>query len=149
MANMSLTRWEPFREMATLRNAMDRLFEESFPRSFRWFEGMGVGVPMDVYEEEGKYVVEVALPGVRPDDVDVSLRNNTLTVTGKIVAPEGKGRTYLLQERGTGEFTRTVSLPAEIDADKVQATFEHGVLHLDLPKTPAYQPKRISIKTTS
>ena len=146
---MALTRWQPFQEMAALRNAMDRLFEESFGRPLRLAETVGVFLPLDLYEEADKYVVEVSLPGVRPEDVEISLRGNALTISGKLPAgEEAKGRTYLLRERASGEFTRTITLPVEVDSDKVEAVSENGVLRLSLPKAPSYQPKRIAIKAS-
>ncbi len=105
---------------------------------------------MDVYEEGNNYVVDATLPGVKPEDVDISLQGSTLTIRGSVANPRQKeGRNYLLREISSGEFTRTITLPAELDANNVDATFSHGVLHLTLPKAPAYQSKRIQIKSGS
>jgi HSP20 family protein len=153
---MGLNRWQPFGEMQSLRNWMDRMFEDSFSHPFRAFDqswGMG-GLPLDVYEESDKYVVEAALPGVRPEDVDVQVQGNTVTISGRIEQsqPEQQGqgqqggRSYLVRERMGGQFSRSVTLPVEIDTEKCEAKFEHGVLRLTLPKTAAHQPKRIQIQ---
>ena len=152
---MSISRWQPFGEMQALRSLMDRMFEDSFTRPVRSFDvlsGMG-GLPIDVYEEADRYVLEAALPGVRPEDVDVQVQGNTVTIAGRI-QPRGReqsqgqpdDRSYLVHERAGGQFGRTVTLPLEVDAEKCEARFEHGVLFLTLPKTAAHQPKRIQIQ---
>jgi HSP20 family protein len=151
---MSITRWQPFGEMQAMRNFMDRMFDDSFARPFRVLEslpGTG-GLPIDVYEEAGKYVVEATLPGVRPEDVDVQVQGNTVTIGGRIQQP-GQGqqpeRSYLVRERMGGQFSRSLTLPVEIDTEKCEARFEHGILYLTLPKTAAHQPKRIQIQGSS
>ena len=151
MATNAITRWNPNRELASLRDVVDRLFDDSFFRPFRLLDGwtsFGSGPSMDIYEEGDNYVLDAALPGVKPEDVEISLQGNTLTVKGKMPEEQAQeGRNYLVREIVGGEFVRTVTLPVEVDADKVNATFEHGMLHLVLPKAPAYQAKRIQIKT--
>ncbi len=151
MASTALTRWNPAREISTMRDVVDRLFDDSFFRPFRLFDGwtgLGSGFAMDLYEEGDNYVLEAALPGVRPGDVDISLQGNMLTIKGKVSEADGKeGRDYLVRELGSGEFIRTLTLPAEVNADQVNATFEHGMLRLVLPKTPAFKAKRIKIRS--
>ena len=146
---MGMTRWQSFGEMAHFRNMMDRLFDESFSRPFRFFDSPVGGLPLDVYEESDKYVVEAGLPGVKAGDVDVQLQGNTLTINGRISQThEQQGdRNYLVRERLGGQFTRSVTLPVEVDTEKCEASFENGVLRLVLPKTPAHQPKRIQIRS--
>lgn len=147
MANTGLSPWRQARPATTFRDVVDRMFDESFFGPSWLSSGIGTGFTMDVYEEGNNYVVDATLPGVKPEDVDISLQGNTLTIRGSVANPGQKeGRHYLLQEITGGEFTRTISLPAEIDANNVDATFNHGVLHLILPKAPAYQSKRIQIK---
>lgn len=143
---MAITRWEPFREVATLRNAMDRLFDDRFFQPLRSFEGLNFGVPMDVYEEADKYVVEATLPGLRAEDVDISLQGTTLTISGEIPYVETDNRNYLLRERMGGRFSRSITLPVEVQSDSVEAVFHDGVLHLTLPKSPAHQPKKIAVR---
>ena len=152
MATTALTRWNPVREISTLRDAVDRLFDDSFFRPFRLFDGFGTGygtgLAMDIYDDGDNYVLDAAMPGVRPEDVDISLQHNTITIKGRLPEAEGReDRNYLLRELSGGEFVRTVTLPVEVNADKVSATFEHGMLHLVLPKAPAYQAKRIQVKS--
>ncbi len=146
---MELTRWDPFREVADLTRVMDRLFEDRPFPTFRWSEWTCtpiVGLPLDVYEEPDKYVVEASLPGVKPEDVEVSVQNNTLTIAGTFNQGAPNGRRYLLRERSRGKFARALTLPAEIEADKVEARFADGVLHLTLPKAPQYQARKIAVK---
>ena len=143
---MAIERWSPFREMTSLREAMDRLFEEAFvsPRRLlereRWLGA-------DVYEQNDNYIMEVPLPGAKPENVNISVSGNTVTIEGEIPCPsvEKEGPTYLIHERPCGKFHRTVTLPTEIDADKAQATFEYGVLRLTMPKTEAARAKRIKV----
>ena len=143
---MALTRWEPMRDIASLRDVMDRLFDERLFRPYRWSDGLNLGIALDVYEEADKYVVEAVLPGLKAEDVDVSVQGNTLTISGELPAFGGEGRNYLLRERASGKFTRTLTLPVEIEADKVEAAFHDGILDLTLPKAPQYKPKKNVIK---
>lgn len=146
---MALMRWDPFREMTELTRAMDRLFDNTFVGPFRWSNWTQeaiIGVPVDVYEEADKYVLEASLPGLKAKDVDVSVQGSTVTISGQLPPVQQEGRNYLLRERLGGRFTRTITLPVEIDADKVEARFHDGVLHLSLTKAAQFQPKKIAIK---
>ncbi|HWP29902.1 MAG TPA: Hsp20/alpha crystallin family protein [Chloroflexota bacterium] len=141
---MVLSRWDPVSEMTSLREAVNRLLEESVVRPGTLLGGR-TGALLDVYEENDHYVVEVALPGVRPADVEVTVLGNTVTIRGEWPArPEG--RRYLHAERGTGRFERTVTLPNDVDADKAQAHAENGVLRLTLPKVAVARPRRIALQ---
>ena len=127
---MSLIRWEPFGEMVTLRDAMDRLFEESVVgMPMRRREGPAV-LALDVYETEDDLKVEASLPGFKPDDVDISVVGNTLVIKADSAQEEEseKGR-YHYRERRYGSYRRTVSLPADVDGGRAEATFEDGVLN--------------------
>jgi len=147
-----LIRWDPFREMVSLRDAMNRLFEESFVRPFGgWLAlpGEMQTLALDVYETDDNLVVEAALPGIKPEDVDISVVGNTLSIKAETKheeKKEEKGK-YHYQERRYGAFQRTVSLPVEVHADKAEAVFENGVLKLTLPKAEEAKPKRITVKT--
>jgi HSP20 family protein len=139
---MAMTRWDPFAGTLPLREAMNRLFEESFIRpDGAWLAG---SVPLDVYAEGDNYVLEVAVPGLVPESIDATVLGSQVTIRGEYpTSPEG--RQYLLRERGSGRFERTVTLGAELDADKVEARYEHGVLRLVIPKAESAKPKRIAI----
>lgn len=143
---MAVNRWEPFGETTSLRDAMNRLFEDSVIRPTAAMGNRGAAALLDVYEDGETYVVEIALPGVPPDNVEITVLGNVVTVRGEWPArPEG--RNYLHAERGGGRFERSISLPTELDASKAEAHAEHGVLRLALPKAEAARPKRIQLKT--
>ena len=147
-----LTRWDPFREMISLREAMDRLFEESFirPRA-RFAEYAGDGgqrylyLPVDVYTTEDEVVVHAMLPGVSPEDVDISFEGNTLTISGEIPAP-AQDVNWIVQETAYGPFRRTITLNIPVNTDKAEAVFENGWLTLHLPKAEEVKPKHIKVK---
>jgi HSP20 family protein len=138
-----MTRFEPFGEMLPLREAVNRLFEDSLVRPAA-VAPRGAAVPMDVYTDGDDYVLELAVPGVDPNAVDISVLGNQVTLSGEFAkAPEG--RQYLHRERGVGRFERTITLPTELDAGKATAHYEHGVLRLTLPKAETAKPRRISL----
>ncbi len=152
-----ISRYDPFREAMSLRRAIDQLFEQSFVHP-RWFGERAEGfAPMDVYETDQGYEVRVALPGVRPEDIDLTVHQNTLAVKGHYESrtPEDRERTdgaqggrqgnWLMREISSGSFERTITFPRPVDVDKVQTKFEHGVLTITLPITEASRPRRISI----
>ncbi len=143
---MTIDRWDPFREMLTLRDAMDRLFQESYTRLGRG-PGMGAGsLPIDLAEEEDRYVLRASLPGVRPEDVHITVQGNTVTIRAESQAEqERKGQNWLVRERQSGVFQRTLSLPTDINANEAEANFEHGELVLTLPKAESVRPRRIQV----
>lgn len=143
---MSVDRWDPFREVVTLRDAMNSLLQESFVRPGGGIAAGLAAAPLDVSETEGEFVVKASLPGVRPDDVQITVHGDTVTLRGEAKAEEDKaGQTWHLRERRTGTFTRSIALSTPIDADRAVAHFEHGVLTLTLPKSAAGQPKQIKV----
>lgn len=143
---MSISRWEPFKEMMTLRQAMDRLFEESFVRPLHGFEGTGVYLPLDIYTTKDAVIIRASVPGVNPDDVEVTIEGSTVTIRGETKAPQEEG-TFLLQERRYGPFSRVIDVAMPIQADKAEASFENGVLTLTIPKAEEIKPKVIKVKS--
>lgn len=137
----------PFGEMMTLRQAMDRLFDDDY-RPFRWLSGGpdGPALPLDVTTDADSLTIEAALPGIKPEDVDITVENGTVTISGKTArersAEEGA---YVLQEIRRGNFSRSVSLPTGLEPDKARATFEHGILRLEIPKAEQVKPRQIRI----
>jgi len=128
---------------------MDRLFEVSFIRPSRALEGVGevAGTALDIYESPNEVVVKAALPGVKPDDVNIDITGDTLTIKGESKAEqEVKREDYLYQERRYGAFSRTVILPIGLKSDKAEATMEDGVLTLTIPKAEEVKPKAIKVK---
>ena len=144
----SLIRWEPFEELISLREAMDRLFEESFVRPWSLWPSLWEGtVPVDMYETEDSVVVTAAVPGVKPEDIDITVTGDTLTIKGEVKAEkELEKANYICRERRYGTFSRSVSLPAGLETDKAEATFENGILRLTIPKAEHAKPKTIKVK---
>lgn len=146
---MTMQRWEPFREVMTLRNAMDRLFEDSFVRPARvWADMDGNNIlPVDVYQTKEDVVVKASLPGFKPEEVDISITGDTLTIKGEHKEEEEtKDEDYLVKECRWGTFSRTMTLPVEIQSEKAEAIFENGVLKLTLPKAEEVKPKQIKVQ---
>lgn len=143
-----LVRWEPFRELISLREAMDRLFEESFVRPFGWLATTGAEtLAIDMYETDNDIVVKAAIPGVKPEDIDVTISGDVLTIKGEVKEEkEVKEESYIRKERRYGTFCRSVTLPIEVDVDKAKAEYENGILTLTLPKAEAAKPKVIKVK---
>jgi len=143
-----LARWNPAREMVSLREAMDRLFEDSFlqPGWFGAAESPANVLPLDIYETGDHVVVKAAVPGVKPEDIEVTITGDVLTIKGETKVEEKveKGN-YLRQERRYGSFCRQVALPGGVKSDGVQATFENGVLSLELPKAEAVKTKTVKV----
>jgi HSP20 family protein len=147
MAN--LTRFDPFSEMVTLRQAMDRLFEDSFvsPLTLRGVNGETAGPALDVHETGDEIVVSAALPGLKPDDVDITITGQTLSIRGEFKADEKVQRDqYLYRERRYGSFHRQLQLPVRVQGDAATATFEDGVLTLSIPKAEEVKPRQIQVK---
>jgi len=140
-----LRRWDPFREMAELRATMDRLLNEASnisasPADTIWM------LPLDVIETEEAFIVKASIPGVNPDDIDISLTDNVLTIKAEIKADEEiENAIYHLQERSYGVYSRSITLPTAVDADKVEAVYENGVLKLHIPKAEEVKPRKITV----
>lgn len=145
---MAMIRWQPFREMMSLRNAMDRLFEESFVRPSRLWPELGEGeLPLDMYQTANDVVVKAALPGLKAEEVDISITGDTLTIKGEHKEEqEVKQENYLCKERRYGAFSRSVQIPVQVKSDKAEAIFENGVLTLTLPKAEEVKPRQIKVK---
>ena len=143
----NLIRWEPAREMMTLREAMDRLFDDAFTRPLS-MAGNGWAVPaVDMYQTDNEVVVKAALPGMKADDVQLNVTGEVLTIKGEIKQKdELKEKAYHLREQRWGSFERSVILPTDVVADKAKADFENGILTITLPKAEEAKPKSISIK---
>ncbi len=143
----NLVPWEPFREMMSLREAMNQLFEQSVLRPGSYTsEGAGLGAPVDVYETDNNVVLKAAVPGMKPEDLDVTITGEVLTIKGELKPEESSGkRNYIRQERQYGAFCRQLTLPTAIDANRVTATFENGILTLEMPKREEVKPKSVKI----
>lgn len=146
----SIVRFEPFRDFVSLRDAMDRLFEDSFisPRSGFLAPLTGGNLPLDIYETDQDVVVKASMPGVKSEDVEVSVVGDTLTIKGETKSEsEVEDGCYYCHERRQASFQRTVTLPSVTVPDKAEAKMENGVLTLTLPKAEEVKPKSIKVKT--
>ena len=144
-----IVRWEPFRELVSLREAMDRLFEESFVRPGGGrLAPAGMEIPaVDMYQTDDAVVVKSAIPGIKPEDIDISITGDTLTIKGETRAEEEVNEeNYIRRERRYGSFCRSLALPLPVVTEKAEAEFENGVLTLTLPKAEEVKPKAIKIK---
>lgn len=142
---MAMEPWNPWREMMNMRDVMDRMFQDTLVRAGSGFLGRG-SIPLDIQETDNGYEVEAALPGVRPEDVQVTVQDDTLTIRGEVKGQEERsGQNWITRERRSGSFYRSVTLPAAVDVDHATASFEHGVLRLKLPRSAQAGPKQIRI----
>ena len=146
---LAIERWQPFSELMSLRQAMDRLFEDSYVRPTRLLSLTGeiIAPALDVYQTTDELVVKATLPEVKPGDVEIEITGDTLTIKGESKAKqEVKKEDYLYQERRYGSFSRSIVLPGGIKTDKAEATMEDGVLSLSIPKAEEVKPKAIKVK---
>jgi HSP20 family protein len=143
-----LIRWEPVRELSNVQDMMDRMFDDGFVRPFSQALWDTASVPtMDLYQTENDIVVKMGLPGVKPDDIQISVTNGVLCIRGEVKEEEEKKeKTYHLRERRYGSFSRSVTLPSNVDVEKSDADFENGILTLTLPKAEEAKSKTITVK---
>lgn len=137
----------PMRDFVSLREALDKLFEDSFIKP-PMLNGGGTAFPIDLYETPEAYVLKGSLPGVKPEDLSIDATSEILVIKGEYKEDvEVKDETYLRKERRSGAFHRSFELPLSIDPAKIEATFKDGVLTLTLPKADVVKPKQIKVKT--
>jgi HSP20 family protein len=143
---MTIERWgDPFREVVSLRDAMNSLLQESFVRPLAAATGHAA-LAVDVAETDNEFVVHASMPGIKPEDVQITVHGDTVTIRGEQKAQEEqKGKNWLVRERRLGVLQRSLGLTAPIDSNKANAKFEHGVLTLTLPKAEQAKPKQIKI----
>jgi HSP20 family protein len=146
-----LTRWDPFREFLAVRNTMDRLLDSALSQTDGEWESVSTwGLPLDVIETPDEFLVKASIPGIDPDQLDITFTENTLSIKGEVKHEQEKQEArYHLRERRSGRFVRSISLPSRIDSDRIEANYENGVLVLHLPKTEEVKPKRISVHPES
>lgn len=146
---MAIVGWDPFQDLISLRERMNRLFEQTLDRSRGEREGMVAGTwapAVDIYETPDSIVLQAELPGLSKDDIDIQVRDNVLTLKGERRSEkEVKEGNYLRVERAYGGFQRAFTLPAAVQADKIRAVFKDGVLDVSIPKVEEAKPKQIKI----
>lgn len=144
----NLTRWEPAREMMTLREAMDRLFDDAFTHPFNIRDGWYMSTPaVDMYQTDNEVVVRASVPGLKADEVQINITGDVLTLKGGVKQEEErKDRAWHIREHRFGSFERSIALPTAVKTDKAEAVFENGILTVTLPKADEVKPKTINIK---
>ncbi len=158
---LDINRWDPFQEMVSLRDAMNRLMEESFLLPSRMLGTTGqesgqlvtrgtrqIGSPaVDIQEQDDTFIMRASLPGVRPEDVRVEAHGNQVTLNGQVRQEQETERgNYIVRERRVGQFYRSFTLPTDVNADQADATFENGILTLRLPKSEMARARQIPIR---
>ncbi len=146
---MAIIRWDPFRDLMTLRERMNRLFEDVFTSargeekdiiSSSWTPAV------DIYEDENQLVLTAEVPGIDEKDIEIKLEDNTLSIQGeRKMEKETKEENYHRIERAYGSFYRSFTLPNYIDQDKIQAEHENGILKITMPKKPELKPRKVKI----
>lgn len=141
----NLTRWDPFQEAMTLREAVNRLFEESFVPMMPTRDG-GFVPALDLSETPDAYIVELAVPGMKAEDLNVTIENGVLSISGEVKkSAEEHERNYHRIERRYGRFSRSITLPSTVRGDAIEARLENGVLTLRVPKAEEVKPRKIHI----
>ena len=141
-----IVRKDPFFDIVNVRDTMDRMLDNYFGRSAISFEGYGV-FDLDMYQNENEVVIEASIPGVDPDDINITIAGEVLTIKGEVKQEkESKSADYHVQERKYGSFSRSITLPTQIVAEKANAEFKNGILKLTLPKAEEVKPKTITVK---
>ncbi|HEX9269072.1 MAG TPA: Hsp20/alpha crystallin family protein [Candidatus Limnocylindria bacterium] len=145
---MAITRYSPISDLVSLRDAMDQLFQESVIRPTAW-SGVAAGqlaVPVDLWETKDAYHLRADLPGLTPEDIEINVTGDTVQLSGEQrTQTDASNDGWLRQERRTGKFQRTFTLPMQIESSNVSATFTNGVLELVLPKAESVKPKTVKI----
>ena len=146
---MAVVKWDPFRDLISIQDRMNKLFEQTISRS-RADEGIAATTWMpsvDIYETPETIVMKAELPGLGREDIDIQIRDNTLTLRGeRRFAKDVHEENYLRIERAYGSFQRSFTLPTTIQQEKIRAVFKDGVLELTLPKAEGSKPKKIAIE---
>lgn len=146
-----MTRWDPFRNMTTLQEQVNRLFENRFQTGREDNSALTAWAPaVDIYETENELVLKADIPDVNEKDIDIQVENNTLTIRGERKFEEkAKEDNYLRVERTYGSFSRSFSLPNTVDTEAVKAEYKDGVLTVELPKRPESKPKQVKVNVAS
>ncbi len=148
---MSLVKWDPFRDMATLQDRINRLFNDAFPRSAESGEDLAASAwhPLvDIFESEIGVSIHVDLPGVDKKEVSLEVKDNIITIKGerRLDPPPADEAHYYRKERGFGAFQRSFAMNAPIAPDTIKATYKNGVLKIEIPKPEEVRPKQVSVK---
>ena len=145
----TLTRWDPFRDMLTLHNTIDQLFNHSFRSLGGWqAPPQAIALPLEVVETPDAFMVTAAVPGIEPGALDITLSNNLLTISGEFKQVQHADNVrYHLSEQPYGHFSRTLTLPTAFAAEQISADYHNGLVIITLPKAEAAKPKRIPVQS--
>ena len=147
---MAIVRWDPFRDVATLQDRINRIFNESFGRSRDLDDEVSLSdwrPPVDIFETDDGLVLKVELPGIGKDDISVEIKDNVLILKGeRLIDPEIKDEHYYRQERAFGKFHRSFSLQQSIKPNLIKATFKDGILTIEIPRPEEEKPKQVTVK---
>jgi HSP20 family protein len=146
---MALDRWDPFRDMMTVREAMDRWLQQSISGTGQMLSNLRPdSIPIDLVEHDDSFEIRAALPGVKPEDVEVTVQGERVTVRAEVRGgEERRGDNWLMREHRYGAMQRSITLPTPVGSDRTEAHLEHGVLTLRLPKLQGAQARRIAVST--
>jgi len=145
---MAIIRWDPFRDLITLREKMNRLFEDAFAARGEEKDLMAsTWTPsVDIYETENEVVLTAEVPGIEDKNIEIKIEDNTLSIKGeRTLEKETKEENYHRIERAYGSFYRSFTIPHNVDQDKIQAEHESGVLKITMPKKPELKPQKVKI----
>ncbi|RIK14694.1 MAG: heat-shock protein Hsp20 [Chloroflexi bacterium] len=150
-AMSKMVRWQPAGDLVSLREAMDRLFEDSWVGARAWnFPSPWTEPALDVFETADQVTVKAAIPGVKPEEVEITITGNLLTISGEAKSEtETQDKNYLRRETRMGAFSRMLELPAGLQTDQADAKFENGILTIEFPKAPEIKPKSIKVKAVT
>jgi len=145
---MKIVRWNPQINRMRYFNEFERFLERQMDMP-RWEPAVNLSLPVDVVEDEDGFVVKASVPGINPDDVEITFEEDVLSIKGEVAEKsESEEENYHIRERRSGSFGRSIRFPVEINAEEVEATYENGVLTLNVPKVEEVKPKRIEIKVS-
>jgi HSP20 family protein len=143
---MAIIRWDPFRDLVTLRDKMNRLFEDAVRGEEKDLISSSWAPAVDIYETENELILAAEVPGVEEKDVEISVEDNTLSIRGeRKFQKETKEENYHRIERSYGSFYRSFTLPSYIDQERIHAEHESGVLKVHMPKKPEVKPRKVRI----
>ncbi len=148
---MSIDRWDPFRDMMTIREAMDRWLQQSLSGTGQLLSTLRPdSIPIDVIERDDSFEVRASVPGVKPEDVEVTVQGERVSVRAEMRsdADQQRGENWLMREHRYGLLQRTVTLPTPVSSENAEARMEHGILSLKLPKLQGAQARRIAVSTS-
>jgi HSP20 family protein len=147
---MSIDRWDPFRDMMTIREAMDRWFQQSLSGTGQLLSTLRPdSIPVDVVEQDDAFLVRASVPGVKPEDVEVTVQGERVVIRAEVRGEEQqRGENWLMREHRYGTMQRSITLPTPVSSDHAEARIEHGILTLRLPKLQGAQARRIAVSAS-